>query len=81
MRILRAVYNKAVKRCLAVSFSFVRFIREGSHIVAPDEEPFGSYSGFDPSDHRFWHFQEICRTSYCVCGVAFVDMAYLKKRM
>ena len=83
MRILRAVYNKAVKQGLAVQTFPFREVYTGvarTSKRAVDEETILKLQRIDLSDSPALALsRDMFVFSYCARGMAFVDMAYLKK--
>ena len=84
MRILRAVYNKAVKQGLAVQTFPFREVYTGvarTSKRAVDEETILKLQRIDLSDSPALALsRDMFVFSYCARGMAFVDMAYLKKK-
>lgn len=83
MRILRAVYNKAVKQGLAVQTFPFREVYTGvarTSKRAVDEETIRKLQRLDLSGSPALALsRDMFVFSYCARGMAFVDMAYLKK--
>ena len=83
MRILRAVYNKAVKQGIAVQTFPFREVYTGvarTSKRAVDEETILKLQRIDLSDSPALALsRDMFVFSYCARGMAFVDMAYLKK--
>ena len=84
MRILRAVYNKAVKQGIAVQTFPFREVYTGvarTSKRAVDEETILKLQRIDLSDSPALALsRDMFVFSYCARGMAFVDMAYLKKK-
>ena len=83
MRILRAVYNKAVRQGLALQTFPFREVYTGvarTSKRAVDEETILKLQRIDLSDSPALALsRDMFVFSYCARGMAFVDMAYLKK--
>ena len=84
MRILRAVYNKAVKQGIAVQTFPFREVYTGvarTSKRAVDEETIRKLQRLDLSGSPALALsRDMFVFSYCARGMAFVDMAYLKKK-
>lgn len=83
MRILRALYNKAVRQKLIVqSYPFAEVYTGIDHTrkrAVPESVISRLYSLHLPANSNLLWARDIFIFSYCTRGMAFVDIAYLKK--